>query len=129
MANKKKADVKKRGKSLEKKEIDIHYLKTLAYRSYHVDGIFGGITPKGKLYCELFIDRNVTPKKITHEVLPDSRVGKEIGREGKQGLVREVECGIILDIDTAISIRNWLDTKINDFNKVFTPISTQKEKR
>ncbi|MCG2713074.1 MAG: hypothetical protein L6416_12240 [Candidatus Omnitrophica bacterium] len=129
MAKQKKGNMQKTGNVLKKREIDIHYLKMSAYRTYHVDGIFGGITPRGKIYCELFIERNVTPQKITHEVLPDNRVGKETGRDGKQGIVREVECGIILDLDTAISLKDWLDNKINEFNKVFAPVTNKKGER
>ncbi|MBU1087989.1 MAG: hypothetical protein KKD05_10815 [Candidatus Omnitrophica bacterium] len=124
-----KNKVIKKSNLLEKKVIDVHYLKTLAYRSYQVDGIFGGITPKGKLYCELFIERSVTPKKTTHEILPDSRIGKEISREGKEGLIREIECGMTFDIETAKAIKTWLEKKIKDYDEIFLPLSLKKEKK
>ncbi len=127
MASKKRVIVKKTDKSLQNKEIEIHYLKTPAYRSYHVDGVFGGVTGKGKLYCELFIDRSATPQKVLHEVLPDNRVGNEICREGKKGLVREIECGMILDVNTAIAMRDWLSRRIDEINKVFTTVSKEKK--
>lgn len=98
--------------------IDIHYLKTNNYRTYHVDGIFGGLTPDSKkLYIELFVQRSATPRKIEHEVI-HGLVGKETGkREGKEGLIREIESGIIMDMDVAKVLRDWLNEKIKDFDK------------
>ena len=33
------------------KDIQIHYIKTSSYRTYHVDGAYGGLTPNGNIYC------------------------------------------------------------------------------
>lgn len=95
--------------------IDIHYLKTNNYRTYHVDGIFGGITPDAKkLYIELFVQRTATPRRIQYEVTQDNKVGNETGqREGKEGLVREIESGLIMDIEVAEVLRGWLNRQIN----------------
>ena len=37
------------GENKEPRELEIHFLKTKGYRSYHIDGAFGGLTPKGKI--------------------------------------------------------------------------------
>ena len=100
-------------------EVTIHYLKTASYRTYHVDGVYGGITPKGGLYCELFIDRNVTPQTVTHEVTEEGHLGTEKQRSGKKGLIREIECGLVLDINTAIALKNWLEGKIKEHDRLF----------
>lgn len=106
------------GKKKVPKKITFHYTKTPSYRSYHVDGIFGGLTPRGKIYCELFIDRNPTPKTAVHELSEDGYLsGKPIKKTGKDGVIREVECGIIFDIDTATTFKEWLESKIEQYNK------------
>jgi hypothetical protein len=92
--------------------VDIHYLKTNSYRSYHADGVFGGITPSGKLYIELFIQRAVTPQIVTHKIKEDGSLGEEVHREGKTGIIREIEAGIILDINVARTLPKWLGDKI-----------------
>lgn len=94
------------------KTIDIHYLKTNNYRTYHIDGIFGGLTGYNKLYIELFIERGATPQITQHEITPEGMIGKEINRAGKKGIIREIEAGLIMDISTAKIIRDWLDEKI-----------------
>jgi len=104
-------------------EIEFHYLKTNSYRSFHVDGIFGGITPKGNIYMELFLERAPTPKSIVREFNDDGSLGKELSRQCKTGLIREVEAGVVVDLATAEAIRNWLTNKI----KVLKSRSSTKE--
>ena len=111
----KKQTKKTTRKSTKKKKVDFHYLKTSSYRSFRVDGAFGGLTPKGEIYLELYLERQVTPKIVTHEINKNGQLGKELKREGKRGMIREVECGISLDIVTAQTIRDFLDKQINDF--------------
>lgn len=100
-------------------DIDFHYLKTNSYRTYHVDGIFGGLTSRGNLYAELFLERNATPKMVKHKVKETGELGDEILREGKKGFIRQIECGLMMDINTAKTFHTWLGDKINDFDKYF----------
>ena len=41
-------------------------------------------------------------------------LGAEVpnSREGKKGIVREIESGLVMDIETAKVLKNWLDQKI-----------------
>lgn len=105
-------------KDTKLEEIDFHYLKTHSYRTYHVDGIFGGLTPRGNLYMELFVERGPTPTLIRNKLTKSGKVGDEVIREGKTGFIREIECGLMMDIETAKVIRGWLNTKIEDFEKL-----------
>jgi len=95
-----------------KQEIEFHYLKMANYRSYHADGVFGGITPQGNIYMELFLERAPTPKSIIHEINEDGSLGRELSRQGKAGLIREIEAGVVLDLATAEVVVNWLTDKI-----------------
>jgi hypothetical protein len=101
------------------KDIDFHYIKTPCYRTYHVDGIFGGLTPRGNLYVELFVERKPTPNMVKHAVKDSGEVGEELFREGKSGFVREIECGLSMDIQTAKSLQKWLESKISEFEEFF----------
>ena len=115
---KKKKTVSSKAKKTLLETVDIHYIKTNNYRTYHVDGIFGGLTPDAKkIYIELFVQRSVTPKRIQYEV-KGNRIGKEIGsREGLDGLVREIESGIVMDVEVAKVLRDWLDKNIEISDK------------
>ena len=98
------------------KEILIHYIKTSSYRTYHVDGAYGGLTPQGGIYCEFYVERNVTPKTISYGVDNKGRLGVPKKTTGKEGFVREIECGIALDVKTARALRNWLDDRLKEYD-------------
>ena len=100
------------------KIIKFHYSRTPSYRNYHVDGVFGGLNAKGNLHIELFNEKNPLPKTVTQEITKSGVFGKEIKREQQDGILREIECGLTLDIQTAISLRSWLDTKIKQFEEI-----------
>ncbi len=124
----KKPPVKKK-KTGSSKKITFHYDKTPSYRSYHVDGIFGGLTPRGKIYCELFIDRNPTPQTSVHELSKDGVLsGIPIKKTGKDGIIREVECGMIFDIDTATTFKEWLESKIKQYKEENLKLSNKGRK-
>lgn len=100
-------------------DIDFHYLKTNSYRTYHADGIFGGFTPRGFLYIETFLERSPTPTMTKYKMSDSGEVGDEILREGKSGVIREIECGLIMDINAAKSFHKWLDERIKEYDVLF----------
>ena len=112
------AKVSQKKKKAITKQIDVHYLKTCNYRTYHADGVFGGLTPSVKIYMELFIQRAVTPQIIRHKTATDGMLGEEIEREGKEGIIREIEAGIVMDIDVARVFRAWLDERIKTVEEI-----------
>ena len=106
----------------ESREIEVHFLKTAGYRTYYIDGAFGGVTPRGKVYIELFLERGATPNKVVYEVRQDSDTLTEKLREGKDGIVREIECGLVMDVRAAIALKDWLTTRIEEFKQLSNPI-------
>lgn len=111
-------DEKKKDDLSGGRTVDIHYIKTEGYRSYHVDGLFGGLTPNGLLYMELFLERAATPQIVKHKVAPDGTLGDELERIGKKGVIREIEAGLIMHIGAAKIIRDWLDVRIKELEGI-----------
>jgi len=103
----------------KRNEVDFIYQKTPTYKNYHADGVFGGITPGGYLHLGFFLERNPIPQKIKMEINPDSTLGKEISQEGKKGIIREFECGVIIDLKTAKKIEKWLKDFIEKHERIF----------
>lgn len=116
-AAKKKATPKRVAKAKLPSKIDINYIKTSDYRTFHVDGVFGGITPSGKMNLILFTQRGVIPQKVTREISEEGFLGGRVAKEGKTGIVREIEAGLVMDLDIAKSLRDWIDDKLKTFEK------------
>ena len=94
-------------------EIEFHYLKSPSFRMIHVDGAYGGVTPRGLIVAHLFSERPPIPQQLIHSVTPDGKLGSETRKVGKEGVIREVEAGIILDVREATSLVKWLQQKID----------------
>lgn len=113
-----------------KKDIQFHYIKTAAYRTFHVDGAYGGLTPNGQnMYMEVFVERNTTPQMIIQELNIDGTLEEPPKKvEGKTGIVREIECGIVFNIGTAVALRDWLNKRIEEHNNITEEINKTRSK-
>ncbi len=101
------------------KKIRFHYIKSNYFRVVHVDGAHGGITPNGNIFFSAYSQRAPIPQITTHKIEADGSVTEEIREErvGKDGIVREVEVGIMMDAATAESLHKWLGEKVKALMK------------
>ena len=97
------------------KNIEFHYIKSNGFRVVHADGVWGGATPRGYITMSFYSERFPIPRGITHELKPPEQhtLGKEIARNIKEGLVREVEVEVMIDLEMAQSLIPWLKEKID----------------
>lgn len=104
---------KKNGSS---KKITFEYQKTPNYRTFFVDGAHGGLNPKGYLHMQMYSERHHIPTRETMDLGSGKRVF-----DTKPDFIREVEASLIMDYPTMISVRDWLNSKIEEFEKKFVP--------
>lgn len=98
------------------KGVKVHYNKTDSYRTYYADGFFGGLTPAGKIHIEPYIDKAPTPKSIDFAV-QGNHLGDEVSRDAIKGISREIEAGMIFDINVAESLIVWLQQKVQQLKQ------------
>jgi len=100
--------------SEDKTIIQFHHSKSPLFRTIHVDGVVGNVTPHLDIYMSLYNEREPLPKRTAYFVEKDGSLGEEARdfRESKEGFVRELEIGAVISVETAIAIRNWLDKAI-----------------
>jgi len=97
-------------------EASFDFIKGAQYRPIHVDGAFGGLGPTSRyIHMAVYSERRAIPTQITH-VVKDGTLGEELKdrRQERKAFIREVEADLIIDLPTAISIRNWLDQRITE---------------
>jgi len=100
-------------------EIDSHFIKTADYKTIQVTGAWGGVLGNGVLNLNLFTERIPIPQRIVLEVDTDGKTVKEKYKEGKTGIVREVQVGILMDYQTTKNIYEFLGNSIKDQEKLF----------
>lgn len=97
--------------------LSFRFVKGQFFRAVHVDGAFGGLSPKGDyIHMTVFNERVALPNKIVNKAVGGEgasvTVGEEISREVEGDYVREFESELIMDLEVAKRIRTWLDDKI-----------------
>lgn len=101
-------------------KIVIRYCKSPQYRTIHADGAFGGVTPVGKnIAIGFFSERNSLPDTVYVPIMADEEGGSRISMgndrdrdNGRPGIMREVEVNIILDLEAAEQLVDWLNVRI-----------------
>lgn len=107
-------------KAQAKTEIAYDFIKSNFFRVVKVDGAFGGIGPSGSLHMSVYNERQPIPQKVVHQLIDGKTLGPEIAgkRESRQAMIREVEVDLVFDLPQAIAIREWLDTRIAQLQKL-----------
>lgn len=99
-------------------DFEAHFIKGSDFKTVQGSGVFGGLTSSGQINMNFFTDRAPIPTRIVLDVDPNT--GKVLGekeRETKNGIVREVHFGVLMDINTAKSTVEWLSEKIKQFEE------------
>lgn len=91
------------------------FVKSSLFRTIHVDGVVGGVTPQRSVYMALFNERLPLPRQTTYVVNPDGQLGDEILelRDSRVAIVREMEVGIVMSVETTEAIINWLQQAVD----------------
>jgi len=88
--------------------VRFYYEKAHSFRVVHVDGVIGGLTPTRDIFVAVYNQRSALPKEIEQSVTPEGKLGTELAREGKTGIFREMETGLVMSPTVAKDMAEWL---------------------
>ncbi len=101
----------------KKVSVTIHNKISNSFRELHVDGAYGGITPKGMYNINFYAERLAIPKSSEFEVI-DNRYKKiSDSIDSKKGIIREFEAGVYMTIETAKELHKWLGENIGKYEE------------
>jgi len=99
-------------------KVRFFYIKGNHFRVLHVDGALGGITPRGFLHFAVYSERPAIPQTAEHQVSIEGRLSEPLSQEGKQGIVRELDADLIMTMQTATDLRDWLSKRIEQLERL-----------
>lgn len=100
--------------------IQFHSIKSNGFRVVHGDGVWGGTTPRGYISMSFFSERHPIPGELIHKTKPNGTLDREIGQEAREGIIREVEVEVVVDLETAKSLIPWLQGHITALENIRT---------
>jgi hypothetical protein len=93
-------------------EFPIYIKKSNLHRVVHADGVYGGGTPTpGNIMMTIFSHRVPFPEKIINDGAGREVISK---REVKYGIEQELEVSVVMALDTAKIMLQWLDNTIKN---------------
>jgi hypothetical protein len=103
--------------SQKKPELIFKYVFADDYNPVYVNGAHGGLSPRGELVINFYLERPALPHSITHALTPNGTIGVEVGEEPedlKSSMVRFVSSGVILNGENARNVHAWLGERIRE---------------
>ncbi len=100
-----------------KPEIKFKYIFNYSYNPVYVNGAHGGVSPRGELIMNFYLERIALPESITHNINQNGTIGGEVESEPadlKSSLVRYVENGVVLNYQSARDLHQWLGERLKE---------------
>lgn len=104
-----------------KKELKFKYHFNDCYNPAYVNGAHGGVTPRGELIVNFYLERQPLPDSISHEITANGTIGRETAvdpSDTPNSLIRFVSSGIVLSHQTAKDIHVWLGEKLKELEAI-----------
>jgi hypothetical protein len=100
-----------------KPQITFKYIFTYDYNPLYVNGAHGGVSPRGELVVNFYMERPPLPNSVSHEINQNGTIGAESSVDPGDlhaSLVRYVSTGVVLSPQTARDLHSWLGDKIRE---------------
>lgn len=95
--------------------INFKYIFPDEYNPVYANGVFGGVSPQGEIVVNFFFERNPIPYSETRNVDDNGQLTEVIKidpQEHDTNVLRVISNGVILNLQSAKAINEWLTGKI-----------------
>ena len=112
-------------------KVKFHYIKGNFFRVVHMDGVFGGLSPSGDIFASVFSQRPPIPTLTVQSVKETGELGDELMSERavRDGLVREIEIGLVMRPEVAEQLIKWLQERVDQYKAVTAKMQTEQAKK
>ncbi len=100
------------------KEVEIFFEEDPNYKLIAANGMWGGVTTKADFRLDFFVESVGVPESIKHRVTPEGIIGDEISRNPPPKIVRQLQVGILLSVDNAEAMANFIKDRVTEFRKL-----------
>lgn len=105
------------------KKIKFNYVFDKTYNPHFIIGVHGSINPNNLIVMNFFNERAPLPTSTTYDLTEEGAIKEEtalnapLSEKDTIEIIRFIETGITLDINSATQIRDWLTNQINTLNE------------
>jgi hypothetical protein len=99
------------------------------YRLFPSNGVWGGLTPRGDMRLEFFVETFAQPTRVVNVITSDGNLGEETERTPAQGehqiITRSMQVGVMIPGSQLESIAEFLRQKSVEWKALVTPVVTE----
>jgi hypothetical protein len=100
------------------KEVKFYFEYDKDYRVVASNGVWGGITPRGDLQLDFFVEKVGIPDSVEYVVTQDGKLEGEIRRDPPRQFVRRMQVGVLFSLEDAERLHTFLGKRINELKKM-----------
>jgi len=121
---------KRKGNGGDKKQVVFEYIKSQNFRVIHADGAIGSLTAPGYIHMAIYSERPAIPKRMAHRLNDNFTLGEIIPSEtvAREGVIREMDVDILMDLKAAQSISLWLAQKVDELKAKHQKLASNVQK-
>jgi hypothetical protein len=105
--------------------ISFKYIFKYDYNPVYVNGAHGGVSPRGEIIANFYLERQPLPNEISHAINPDGSIGTDVVAMDPENLnstiVRFVSSGVVLNYQNAKVMHAWLGDQIAELERLMQP--------
>ena len=105
----------------KKPELTFKYIFNYAYNPVYINGAHGGISPRGELVMNFYLERPPLPEEIKHAINPNGTIGDVTSEEPhdlSSSMVRYIDNGVILNYESARNIHYWIGERLKEMETI-----------
>jgi len=104
----------------EDRQVKFQFEYDPGYRVIGANGVWSGITPRSDVRLDFFVESVGIPEQVTHLVTQAGGLGAELNRSPEHRIIRRLQVGVLLSLEQAESIADFIKAQITDFKKTRT---------
>ena len=101
-----------------KNQLKFKYIIPDHLQDCYVNGLWGGITPRDEVIIHFFSERFPIPKNEMYELEGNELNPVPVEKEAGGDVVRLIQSSVVMDIQTAVSLRSWLDNHLKRWDEL-----------
>ena len=90
------------------------------YRIVAANGVWGGITTRGQIHLDFFVEKQAIPDSVVNQVKEDGVIGEIISIRPQKKIVRRMQVGVILSEHEAGNLAEFLKSRLEELQKIKT---------
>lgn len=108
---------------MEKRPKKVKFIHNMPkdYRIYPANGVFGGMTARGDLVMNFFVEHHVIPPEQVQKVKADGSLAPiKTEQQEELEVSRVFQMGVMVNREQALDIAKWIMEKVKQYDKIAT---------